>query len=111
MAGTREGGLKSAKKIGREALAERGRKGGKNTTYHGFSDKPGLAQTAGAAGGKARARKYQDPNFDKELYRKRRAAGLSGQERPRTIVSALSPLEYERRNALKRGNKENSHGN
>lgn len=31
----------------RKRMSQRGRKGGNNTTYHGFSEIPGLAQKAG----------------------------------------------------------------
>ena len=106
MPGTRIGGKKSAKKIGRKALAERGSKGGANSGFRGFRDKPGLAQKAGTAGGQARARKYQDPNFDKKTYQARRAVKQRGQNQVRTVTNAYSPDEWDRRKKAEKEQKD-----
>ena len=56
MAGTREGGLKAAKKnyelYGGNFYERIGRKGGKNGHTGGFAANPALARIAGAKGGK-----------------------------------------------------------
>lgn len=102
MANTSEGGRVSAKKIGSASLAERGRKGGAVKVKKGFAVS-GLASKAGQIGGKSRARKYQDPNFDKEDYLARRAAGMRGQgEKPNNIINAYSPSEWQRRKKLEK---------
>lgn len=130
MAGTRAGGKKSARKIGKKALAERGRKGGQSVApdKRTFSTDRSLASKAGRAGGKAKAIKYQNPNFDKEEYRRRRNTvvpvtktitgpggvpktitgerRLSGTERPRTVGTTLSPDEYLRRTNIKEYNRQ-----
>lgn len=108
MAGTRAGGKKSARKIGKKALAERGRKGGQSVApdKRTFSTDRSLASEAGRAGGKAKAIKYQNPNFDKADYAARRKAGMPGTERPRTTGTSLSPDEYLRRTNIKEYNRQ-----
>lgn len=54
MAGTRIGGKKAAKKIGRESLAKSGRKGGQAKVKKGFAVS-GKAREAGSKGGQAKA--------------------------------------------------------
>lgn len=101
MGGTRIGGKKSAKTIGKRSLAERGAKGGSAKVPKGTA-KWSLEKRveAGRKGGLAKARKYQDPNFDKGEYRKRRDSipKLRGQgDEPMTQISVTTPEEYLKR--------------
>lgn len=102
MAGTKAGGQKAArtfkKRTTRRQRRLNGQQGGSAKVKKGFAVS-GKAREAGAAGGKARAAKYQDPNFDKGDYRARRAAGLPGTEKPRLEGSSYSPDEHQRRTA------------
>lgn len=105
MAGNKEGGKKAAATYKKNTTRRQRRmyaaQGGRAKVKKGTAV-TGRAAEIGALGGKARAAKYQDPNFDKSLYGQRRSLGMRGQDSTSPIVSSLSPDEYQRRLKVKK---------